>query len=203
MSRCGAALQLEIEEKAAEKSAVEAYSLRDQCDADLEASMPPLRRALKELQNINKGDIAELKSLKNPPVSVKVVMKAVCHMLGAIPQGIQDRRNLEPEVEDALWWRESMKLLGQINFMEILLTFDKNSIPESVIKQVSTGCTPLDTFSASASLVVSDVFCPSLLNCILCDCRRLTTSHRSPSSMPSRLPRCPRQPRACVAGFLP
>eukprot|EP00873_Tetraselmis_striata_P027558 jgi/Tetstr1/447822/TSEL_035152.t1 len=128
--------QLEIEEKAAEKSAVEAYSLRDQCDADLEASMPPLRRALKELQNINKGDIAELKSLKNPPVSVKVVMKAVCHMLGAIPQGIQDRRNLEPEVEDALWWRESMKLLGQINFMEILLTFDKNSIPESVIKQV-------------------------------------------------------------------
>jgi dynein heavy chain len=134
---CRDVAQLEVEEKAAEKSATEAQTLRDQCDADLEASMPPLRRALKELQNINKGDIAELKSLKNPPVSVKVVMKAVCHMLGCIPQGVLDRRSMEPEVEDALWWRESMKLLGQINFMEILLTFDKNSIPQSVIDQAS------------------------------------------------------------------
>ena len=75
-ARVSAALhQLETEEKAEEAAAEEAQKLRDQCDADLEASMPPLRRALKELQNINKSDIAELKSLKNPPTGVKFVLK--------------------------------------------------------------------------------------------------------------------------------
>lgn len=69
-------MQLEVEEKAEARAAEEAQFLRDQCNADLEASMPPLRRVLKELQSINKNDIAELKSLKSPPMGVKFVMKA-------------------------------------------------------------------------------------------------------------------------------
>ena len=70
-------------------------------------------------------------------------------MLGCIPQAVRDRRQLEPDVEDALWWRESMKLLGQLNFMEVLLTFDKNSIPADVIKQVITALRYLPALPAS------------------------------------------------------
>eukprot|EP00951_Prasinocladus_malaysianus_P018743 scaffold150339_cov17-Prasinocladus_malaysianus.AAC.1 len=64
-------------------------------------------------------------------------MQAVCHMVGCIPQAVLDKRQLDQDVEDALWWRESLKLLNQINFMEMLLTFDKNSIAEDVINKAS------------------------------------------------------------------
>eukprot|EP00955_Chlamydomonas_euryale_P101952 365382-Chlamydomonas_euryale.AAC.3 len=46
-----------------------------------------LRRALNTL---SKNDITEVKAMKSPPAAVKLVMEAVCHMLGVKPARVND-----------------------------------------------------------------------------------------------------------------
>lgn len=51
-------------------------------------AMPLLESALAALNTLTKGDITEVKSMKNPPAPVKVVMEAVCQMLGVKPKKV-------------------------------------------------------------------------------------------------------------------
>jgi dynein heavy chain len=50
--------------------------------------MPLLESALSALNTLSKGDITEVKSMKSPPAPVKVVMEAVCQMLGVKPKKV-------------------------------------------------------------------------------------------------------------------
>lgn len=73
--------------------------------------MPLLERALAALNTLTKGDITEVKSMKNPPSIVKLVMESVCHMLGVKPKKVQDPANPSKKVDD--YWEGSQKLLGE------------------------------------------------------------------------------------------
>lgn len=73
--------------------------------------MPLLERALAALNTLTKGDITEVKSMKNPPSIVKLVMESVCHMLGVKPKKVQDPTNPSKKVDD--YWEGSQKLLGE------------------------------------------------------------------------------------------
>lgn len=73
--------------------------------------MPLLERALQALNTLTKGDITEVKSMKNPPSVVKLVMESVCHMLGVKPKKVQDPTNPSKKVDD--YWEGSQKLLGE------------------------------------------------------------------------------------------
>lgn len=53
--------------------------------------------------------------MKNPPGPVKVVMEAVCLMLGAKPKRIADPSNPAKKLDD--YWPPSQGLLGESNFM--------------------------------------------------------------------------------------
>ena len=44
--------------------------------------MPMLEAALSALDTLTKGDITEVKAMKNPPAAVKLVMEACCIMKG-------------------------------------------------------------------------------------------------------------------------
>jgi dynein heavy chain len=69
-----------------------------ECEADLGIVMPPLLKALKELRAIDKAAIAELKVMKSPPEGVKLVMRAICIMLGAIPLVVSAGKIKDEEV---------------------------------------------------------------------------------------------------------
>ena len=85
--------------------------VQDECEGELSVAMPLLEKALAALNTLTKGDITEVKSMKNPPSIVKLVMESVCHMLGVKPKKVQDPTNPSKKVDD--YWEGSQKLLGE------------------------------------------------------------------------------------------
>ncbi|XP_071160600.1 dynein axonemal heavy chain 6-like isoform X2 [Mytilus edulis] len=94
---------------------------------------------LKDLKKINKGSLTELKSFTNPPQLVKMVMEAVCILLGRTPS-----------------WEQSKKLLGDVNnFMQQIQNYDKDNISPEVITKIRNEYTSDPEFSVEKAKNVS------------------------------------------------
>ncbi|KAL3161683.1 hypothetical protein ABBQ38_008782 [Trebouxia sp. C0009 RCD-2024] len=122
------------EEAAASEKAAAAKAIKDECEGELSVAMPLLERALAALNTLTKNDITEVKSMKNPPSIVKLVMESVCHMLGVKPKKVQDPSNPSKKVDD--YWEGSQKLLGESGFLQKLQTYDKDNIPPEVVAKI-------------------------------------------------------------------
>lgn len=66
------------DEEVANEQAKAAQAIKDECDADLAEAMPILNAALAALNTLTPADITIVKTMKNPPKGVKLVMEAVC-----------------------------------------------------------------------------------------------------------------------------
>lgn len=66
------------DEDIANEQAKAAQAIKDECDADLAEAMPILNSALAALNTLTPADITIVKTMKNPPKGVKLVMEAVC-----------------------------------------------------------------------------------------------------------------------------
>jgi dynein heavy chain len=108
--------------QAAETAAVAADAQRD-----LDRAMPALESAVKALKSLTKADITEVKSFTNPPQAVRIVMEAVCVLLG--------------EKES---WDSAKKLLGRSDFMDLLTGYDKDNIQDSRLKKLRKMYIPLE-----------------------------------------------------------
>ena len=93
--------------------------IADDAKRDLEAAMPALTNAVKALDALSKGDIVEIKNFKSPPTLVQMSMEGVCILLGAKPD-----------------WDSAKKVLGDTQFLNRLVNFDKDNIPPKTIKQI-------------------------------------------------------------------
>ena len=71
---------------------------------------------------------------QNPPHLVKLVMETVCIMKGLKPERKPDPSGSGKMIED--FWGPSMKLLGDMKFLESLKTYDKDNIPQPVMKKI-------------------------------------------------------------------
>ena len=107
------------DEAAVKKIADEVQIIADDAKRDLDAAMPALHGALKALDSLSKGDIVEIKNFKTPPSLVQMVMEGVCILLGAKPD-----------------WDSAKKVLGDTQFLNRLINYDKDNIPPKVIKQI-------------------------------------------------------------------
>ncbi|GMH41196.1 hypothetical protein BSKO_09106 [Bryopsis sp. KO-2023] len=145
---------ISLDEARARAEAEEQAKQRDLCDNELAKAMPPLRKALKELRRINKKDIAELKSLKNPPSGVKLVMRCICIMMERTPSEAKEGRKMNEEKEVKVWWDESIKLMSDFHFLDSMLEFDKNSMSMTMIDQLRR-FTQMSEFSPKAMTKVS------------------------------------------------
>jgi len=63
-----------------------------------------------------------VRSMKAPPAGVRLVMEAVCVMKGMKPDRVPDA-STGRMIED--YWRTSLRALGDIRFLESLISFDK------------------------------------------------------------------------------
>ena len=72
------------------------------------------------LDSLNKKDIAEIRAYGKPPQLVEVVMEAVMLI-----------RQSEPT------WAEAKRQLGEPNFIKSLIEFDKDNIPDRVLKKIN------------------------------------------------------------------
>lgn len=102
----------------------EVQAIAEDAKADLAEALPVLESAVKSLNALNKSDIVEMKSFSKPPPLVMLTMEAVCTL-----------RQEKPD------WDTAKRMLGDTNFMEALKTFDKENIPDPVIKKLKK-CAP-------------------------------------------------------------
>ncbi|TSM04870.1 Dynein heavy chain 7, axonemal [Bagarius yarrelli] len=123
-----------VDEEAATIKANEAQALKDECESDLAEAIPALEAALSALNTLKPSDITIVKSMKNPPSGVKLVMAAVCVMKEIKPEKISDPAGTGKKVED--YWGPSKKLLGDMNFLRDLKEYDKDNIPTTVMHKI-------------------------------------------------------------------
>lgn len=121
------------DEKVANKQAEAAQLLKADCEADLALAIPILDDALAALNTLKPADITLVKSMKNPPNTVKLVMAAVCVIKDIKPARIPDpstgRRILD-------YWGPSQRLLGDMNFLQQLKDFDKDHIKPEIMAKI-------------------------------------------------------------------
>jgi dynein heavy chain len=66
------------DEALAGEQAETAMEIKTECEVILADALPLLNGALEALNTLTTGDIAEVKTMKNPPRPVRIVMEAVC-----------------------------------------------------------------------------------------------------------------------------
>jgi len=91
-----------------------------EAEGELEKALPVLAQAEEALQCLNKNDITELKSFKNPKDEVLWVAQAVAIM------------KKRPEVT----WASCQSMMGEGSFLDSLVNFDKSSLKDSMMKNI-------------------------------------------------------------------
>ncbi|KAF3422790.1 hypothetical protein E2986_04661 [Frieseomelitta varia] len=123
---------VKIDESAAEIYANEAAAIKAECDADLSEAMPILKRAQAALDTLTTADIAIVRAMKKPPQGVRLIVESVCVLKQIKPERVQ-----QPDgtyVED--YWRAALRMLSDVKFLDSLLNFDKDNIPDAVIEKI-------------------------------------------------------------------
>lgn len=121
------------DEAAANAKAMDAKAIKDDCEADLSKAIPIMKAALSALDTLTSNDISLVKSMKNPPPGVKLVMTAVCIMKNIKPNKVNDPATGK-KTDD--YWTPSMKLLGDTGFLSSLKTYDKDNVDPVIEKMV-------------------------------------------------------------------
>ncbi|XP_059054918.1 dynein axonemal heavy chain 12 [Achroia grisella] len=129
-----AAAQVREDQKVANVQAAAAQELKKDCEADLALALPILEDAIAALNTLKPGDITIVKSMKNPPATVKLVMAAVCVMKGIPPDKIPDPDNPGKKMFD--FWGPSKRILGDMGFLDSLRNFDKDNIPIATMQKI-------------------------------------------------------------------
>ncbi|PBC30449.1 Dynein heavy chain 7, axonemal [Apis cerana cerana] len=123
---------VKIDEAAAAVYANEAAAIKAECDADLAQALPILRRAQSALDTLTTADIAIVRAMKKPPGGVRLILESVCVLKQIKPERVQ-----QPDgtyIED--YWRSSLRMLSDARFLDSLLNFDKDNIPDHVIEKI-------------------------------------------------------------------
>ena len=82
--------------------------------------MPIYHKALAALNTLNKQDITEMKAYTTPPSPLKLVVEAVCLLLG---------------MKEA--WEEGRKLMNEpTKFIDKLKNYDKDKIPQRILTKL-------------------------------------------------------------------
>ncbi|KAF5300238.1 hypothetical protein FQR65_LT09192 [Abscondita terminalis] len=121
------------DEAAANIQAAEAQALKRECEADLALAIPVLEDAENALNTLKPADITLVKSMKNPPEPVKLVMAAVCVIKDIKPDRLPDPTTGKKILD---YWGPSKRLLGDMNFLQSLKDYDRDHIRPDLIQKI-------------------------------------------------------------------
>uniref|UniRef100_A0A8C5T8B7 Dynein axonemal heavy chain 1 n=1 Tax=Malurus cyaneus samueli TaxID=2593467 RepID=A0A8C5T8B7_9PASS len=125
---------VQAEEMKANEKAQKAQAIADDAQKDLAEALPALDAALASLKNLNRNDVTEVRALQRPPPGVKIVIEAVCIMHGKKPKKVAGEK-IGTKVDD--YWEPGRALLQDpVQFLSSLYDYDKDNIPDSVIKAI-------------------------------------------------------------------
>lgn len=101
------------------KEKVETEKLAAEAEAELKKAEPALNAAQTALEGLDKKYIAEIKSFASPPPDVATVMYAVMVIMQKEPT-----------------WASVKKELADPKFVEKIMKFDKDNIPQKTLKAI-------------------------------------------------------------------
>jgi len=111
---------VEDEATEVETQANEIKMLQREAQDSLDEALPTLEKAQVAVNTLNQGDIAELKTFKEPTEMVDITFRAVAILL-------EERTNY-----DKITWSDIKKMLAT-NFFAKLKSYDKDNIPQKVV----------------------------------------------------------------------
>ena len=123
------------QEEDANLQAAEAKAIADDAQADLDKALPALDAAVASLKALSRNDIVEVKSLKNPPDGVKLVMEATCIMFEEKPKMVANPAGMGKKVAD-YWEPATRMLVDPTKFLSDLMTYDKDNIKDAIISKI-------------------------------------------------------------------
>ncbi|CAF3418967.1 unnamed protein product [Rotaria socialis] len=122
------------EEAVVNAKAIDANKLKEECEHDLSAAMPALEAAINALDTLKPADITEIRTMQQPPSTVRKVLASVCVLTNRQPDRKNDPNNPGKKIID--YWAPAKKALGEMDFINQLKTFDKDHIPPEVMKKL-------------------------------------------------------------------
>lgn len=135
--------QVKRDELVANDQAALAEEMEEECSKDLAMAVPVLEEALSALNTLKPADITLVKSMKNPPPVVKLVMAAVCVMKGIVPDKINDPATGKKGVD---YWGPSKRLLSDMGFLQSLKDYEKDDISPDIMKKIRKDFIPHPDF---------------------------------------------------------
>eukprot|EP01105_Mastigella_eilhardi_P018534 TRINITY_DN42_c0_g2_i2.p1 TRINITY_DN42_c0_g2~~TRINITY_DN42_c0_g2_i2.p1 ORF type:complete len:4316 (+),score=1161.39 TRINITY_DN42_c0_g2_i2:1869-12950(+) len=126
--------RVKLDEAEAEKKTEETRVMNDEAQKELQEVLPALKSAEMALNSLNRNDIVEVRSMFRPPNGVKMVMEAICIVKGVKPVKKADSSGKGKDQFD--YWEPAKLMLNDPNFLNSLLTYDVNNIPEAVIQKL-------------------------------------------------------------------
>lgn len=139
----------QLRQKAMEDAALVAAQTKDcqmiaaEADRDVKACEPIIQEATKAVESIDAGMIAEMKTVKVPTPLVFLTMQSVAALMGCK----QD-------------WPSCVSMMADSKFLNSLKEYDKNNIPDKVLKTLSQYTTKKEYDIAAIEKV--SVACKSL-----------------------------------------
>jgi dynein heavy chain len=129
--------EVQIVEEGASTKAAATKAIAEDAQRDLDEALPALDAAVACLNKLKTSDLDEVKGFKVPPAGVKLTMEVVCIMFQHKPQKIKDPDDPSKKILD-YWGTAKATVLQNANkFMEQLKTYDKDNIPDEVIKKIA------------------------------------------------------------------
>jgi len=125
----------------------------DEVQADLDEALPAMEEAVKALNTIKPNDIQEVKALKKPPATVKLVCEAICVMVGVAPVRVPDPDDPSKRILD--YWGPSQNMLADKEFITRLKTYDKDDISPKIVNEMKTKYMTQESFTPAAALKAS------------------------------------------------
>jgi dynein heavy chain, axonemal len=128
---------VEVQEADANEKAAASKAIADDAQRDLDEAIPALEEAVKCLNDLKKSDIDEVKNFKTPPGGVVLTIHAVCIMFQVKPIKKNDPNQPGKKIDD-FWEAGKKELLTDAKiFIESLKDYDKDHIPDKVIKGIA------------------------------------------------------------------
>ena len=128
-----------------------ALAIKAECDEKLSKATPALENAQKQVENMDRGHLVEVKSMKEPPAKALIILEGVLRLFGFNPKKSQDA---------ATFFKQTIKkeLNNVDTFMAKLTNFDVEKVPEQTINNVKNYIKSQPTFNEATAKAASLAF---------------------------------------------
>jgi len=113
---------LRQEEKELHQEAEEASTLKEECRASLDKATPDIIQAIESLKQLSKMELSELKTMRKPPKAIKLLMSAVCIVIGEDPTRVKSKDG-QKYIDDYWPTATGKRVLGNPKLLDILTSY--------------------------------------------------------------------------------